>query len=197
MASANGDKPQTAAPSSPPHRRRSSLVELFANRATGEQATKPQPTAMSAAMAQQAQEQSRSRRLSITTLGLSGSPTQLQQGSPFANLRRGKSTSAGEASSGSAIDDDIDDGDSVPPMGGDTKGAGSSPPARRMSFGARAYRDARSASITFPANGVPGGGGGSSSTPISPGSSVKASSPPGMKGRGEFYSASHARKEES
>ncbi|KAJ5547046.1 uncharacterized protein N7503_004679 [Penicillium pulvis] len=75
------------------------------------------------------------RRLSITTLGLSGSPTQT---SAFGNmsLRRGSlSSSWGSAPNEDAVAEDAEGG------------SPSSPFARRVSFGAQALRDARSGSI--------------------------------------------------
>lgn len=75
------------------------------------------------------------RRLSITTLGLSGSPTQT---SAFGNmsLRRGSlSSSWGSAPNEDAVAEDAEGG------------SPSSPFARRVSFGAQALREARSGSI--------------------------------------------------
>ncbi|KAI9856914.1 MAG: hypothetical protein M1824_005068 [Vezdaea acicularis] len=79
------------------------------------------------------------RRMSISTLGLSGSPT---QASPWAaaaaasGARRGSMSSSGTGSTG-IEESAIEDGDGVPPS------TPSSPFARRMSFGARALRDVR------------------------------------------------------
>ncbi|KAK9638483.1 hypothetical protein HCH54_009337 [Aspergillus fumigatus] len=80
------------------------------------------------------------RRLSINTLGLSGSPTQT---APFGvrNPRHGSlSSSVGSSpKSDEAAMDDTDNGSSsVPP---------SSPFARRLSFGAQAMRDVRGGSV--------------------------------------------------
>ncbi|KAJ5660293.1 hypothetical protein N7507_006744 [Penicillium longicatenatum] len=89
-----------------------------------------QPTKESTAQTSQSQ-----RRLSITTLGLSGSPTQT---SAFGNmsLRRGSlSSSWGSAPNEDAVAEDTEGG------------SPSSPFARRVSFGAQALRDARSGSI--------------------------------------------------
>ncbi|KAJ5899832.1 hypothetical protein N7495_004576 [Penicillium taxi] len=85
--------------------------------------------------------QTNQRRVSITTLGLSGSPTQ-PSALGFGNqaLRRGSLSSSWGSG---AQNEDI--------LGEDTDGpAGvtpSSPFARRVSFGAQALRDARSGSI--------------------------------------------------
>ena len=81
------------------------------------------------------------RRMSISTLGLSGSPTQT---SPFAgsSARRESCSSGGSGSPG--IDENaIEEGDAGP------NAAPSSPFARRMSFGARALRDVRTGNGNF------------------------------------------------
>ncbi|KAJ5946222.1 hypothetical protein N7454_003061 [Penicillium verhagenii] len=84
-----------------------------------------------------ANAQTSQRRLSITTLGLSGSPTQT---SAFGNrsFRRGSLSS----SWGSSVPNE--DVVAEDPEGGSP----SSPFARRVSFGAQALRDARSGSIS-------------------------------------------------
>ena len=79
------------------------------------------------------------RRMSVTTLGLSGSPNQT---SPFGLRPRQNSSSSngsGSPPDESAIDES---GDAASPPG-------SSPFARRMSFGARAMRDVRGGTGTF------------------------------------------------
>ncbi|KAL4891379.1 hypothetical protein BDV59DRAFT_69054 [Aspergillus ambiguus] len=79
------------------------------------------------------------RRLSITTLGLSGSPTQT---SPFGgrSFRHG-SISSSIGSSSANIDEAVaEDGESAPP-------SANSPFARRLSFGAQALRDVRGGSV--------------------------------------------------
>ncbi|GAB1217065.1 hypothetical protein ATERTT37_006288 [Aspergillus terreus] len=80
------------------------------------------------------------RRLSITTLGLSGSPTQT---SPFAgrNFRHGSISSSMGSNSANVEEAVAEDGESGP------SGA-SSPFARRVSFGAQALRDARAGSLS-------------------------------------------------
>lgn len=182
--------PSPSSPPPPPTRRRSSFAELFASRPNAETGgtARPQPSAMSAAISQQAQDQSRSRRLSITTLGLSGSPSHVQQTSPFGTLRGAKSTSNGDHSSGSAIEESdsaIDEGDAVPPLT-PGKSSGSPPIGRRVSIGARAYGRARSASLasTAPAPNGNGEAAVRSASGSSPGS-AKGNTPPGMKKPGE------------
>jgi hypothetical protein len=131
---------ESDSPSSPTsHRRRASfspgqtLSDLFARSpSTAATSTYPGPITCAAA---NAQAQNR-RRMSLTTLGLSGtSPTQT---SPF-RARRESNTSIGSTSSmaTSTLDENvIEEGDATgqPPA---------SPFVRRMSFGARALRDVR------------------------------------------------------
>ncbi|OQO08894.1 hypothetical protein B0A48_05784 [Cryoendolithus antarcticus] len=103
----------------------------------------PGPITSAAAQAQQ-------RRLSIATLGLSGSPNSTT--SPFGSLRGlNRRDSLSSANSGSLDESAIEDEPSMT-----TAGSGSvphTPFARRMSFGARAMRDIRTSS------GSAGGGG--------------------------------------
>lgn len=81
------------------------------------------------------------RRLSITSLGLSGSPTQsLQYGNR--NFRQGSISSSVGSSPGNPEEAVAEDVENSPP-GAMPK----SPFARRLSFGAQALRDARSGSI--------------------------------------------------
>ncbi len=86
------------------------------------------------ATAAAANAQQRGRRMSISTLGLSGSPTQTSPFAPGAS-RRESMSSAGTASA-NTDESAIEDGDS--PVT-----APNSPLARRMSYGARALRDVR------------------------------------------------------
>lgn len=89
------------------------------------------PIATAAANAQAQQR----RRMSITSLGLSGSPT---QASAFASLRaRQDSGSLGTSPTASIDENAIEEGDA--PL----SESPSSPFARRMSFGARALRDVK------------------------------------------------------
>lgn len=141
----------------------------------------------------------RTRRLSITTLGLSGSPSHSGQGmqtSPFSSLRgRGKSMSTGSAGDGSTAENSqesaIDESDEVPPL------KGSPPQGRRVSFGARAYGSAsqRSGSIaglTGVQQGMSGSGPtGTNGAPTAAGAekdasptSAKSGSPPGLRKSG-------------
>ncbi|MCJ1477993.1 hypothetical protein MMC13_006668 [Lambiella insularis] len=94
----------------------------------------PGPIAAAAANAQATQR----RRMSISTLGLSGSPTQT---SPFGSFK-GRQESVSSNSSGSAAVEEsaVEEGDAGP---GNTP---TTPFARRMSFGARALRDVRAGS---------------------------------------------------
>ena len=129
-------------------RRRSSIagqfVDLFGSRpanagsTAGSTApsTQPGPITSAAAQAQQ-------RRLSLTTVGLSGSPNQT---SPFGSVRsRGDSFSS--SNSGTVEESPFEEGDaaSVP----------TTPFARRMSFGAQAMRNMRAPTGNGNANGRP------------------------------------------
>ncbi|KAH0562549.1 hypothetical protein GP486_002761 [Trichoglossum hirsutum] len=128
-------------PTSTSHRRRASFSpgqtfsELFARTPpSAGNATSAYPGPITTAAAN-AQAQNR-RRMSLTTLGLSGtSPTQT---SPF-RARRESTTSIGSTSSTGTtpLDENvIEEGDATGPPP-------SSPFVRRMSFGARALRDVR------------------------------------------------------
>ncbi|CAI7587955.1 unnamed protein product [Penicillium discolor] len=106
-------------------RRRGSIADIFSK------PSNPSNT-------QGANQQSNQRRLSITTLGLSGSPTQV---SPFGgnrNFRRGSLSSSmgSNVPAEDALEDDQATGTSP-----------SSQFGRRVSFGAQALRDARAGSI--------------------------------------------------
>lgn len=118
-------------PQSETRPRRASIADLF---------TKQQPTASNSAR-QASPQQANQRRLSITTLGLSGSPTQT---SAFGNqhFRRGSMSSSFGSSAPTPEDAVADDPESSSP--GTTP---SSPWTRRVSFGAQALRDARAGSI--------------------------------------------------
>ncbi|KAI2814832.1 hypothetical protein CBS63078_10522 [Aspergillus niger] len=81
------------------------------------------------------------RRLSITTLGLSGSPTQT---SPFGprHIRHGSISSSVGSNSANLEEAVVEDNENGPP-----NATPSSPFTRRLSFGAQALRDARGGSI--------------------------------------------------
>lgn len=81
------------------------------------------------------------RRLSITTLGLSGSPNQT---SPFGSraFRRGSLSSSMGSNPGNAEEAVTEDAENTSPHA-----TPNSPFARRVSFGAHALRDARRASV--------------------------------------------------
>lgn len=130
------------------HRRRASITpgasfsELFSksgNQSTGTPAH-PGPIANAAANAQVGQR----RRMSITTLGLSGSPTQT---SPFANRAARQNSLSSSVGSGSPNFEEAvtEEGESenMAPMN-----TPASPFARRVSFGAQALRDVRSGSAS-------------------------------------------------
>lgn len=119
-------------PISVPHaenrRRRGSIADIFSK------PSNPSNT-------QGANQQSNQRRLSITTLGLSGSPTQVSAFGGNRNFRRGSLSSSmgSNVPAEDALEDDQATGTS-----------GTSPSSqfgRRVSFGAQALRDARAGSI--------------------------------------------------
>ncbi|RAH40795.1 uncharacterized protein BO95DRAFT_288640 [Aspergillus brunneoviolaceus CBS 621.78] len=86
---------------------------------------------------------SQGRRLSITTLGLAGSPN---QSSPWGSksMRHGSISSSVGSGSANLEDAVVEDSES----GGPSSAAPHSPFARRLSFGAQALRDARAGSIS-------------------------------------------------
>ena len=131
----NDNSPQQPPPS--PSARRSSfspgqkISELFGrspNTTAAGTAAYPSPIATAAANAQAQQR----RRMSISSLGLSGSPTQ-PAAFPSGRARQGSVSSGSPSVDESAIDD----GDAAPIT------TPSSPFARRMSFGARALWDVK------------------------------------------------------
>ena len=166
-------------PQSPPRGRRSSFAgQTFADLFGGGRSSvskpaaennSPPPTSQLPGPISQAAQQAQRRRLSLTTLGLSGSPNQT---SPFNSIRgRGDSIGSASANSGSIDESAIaeDDGPSA------QQNSGSMPPspfARRTSFGARALRDIRGNSF---------GGGGGGGGPGSPGQNGTRSPPASSK----------------
>ncbi|KAL2834516.1 hypothetical protein BDW59DRAFT_138001 [Aspergillus cavernicola] len=99
------------------------------------------PQAGSVSNAMSNAQSNQGRRLSITTLGLSGSPTQTN---PFGsrNFRQSSISSSVGTSPGNPEEAIAEDGENSPPGG-----LPRSPFARRLSFGAQALRDARGGSI--------------------------------------------------
>ncbi|KAI4161871.1 MAG: hypothetical protein LQ342_004562 [Letrouitia transgressa] len=145
-------------PSPPsPSARRSSFSpgQLFGRSSThgsGGASAYPTPIVTAAANAQAQQR----RRLSISSLGLSGSPT---QNSAFANMRARQGSISGSSNTTSVDENAIEEGEAAPLSSSPT-----SPFARRMSFGARALRDVRVG---------PGNSNGRASTTSVPAPSVK------------------------
>ncbi|KAL8655841.1 MAG: hypothetical protein Q9210_000643 [Variospora velana] len=117
----------------------------------------PTPIATAAANAQAQQR----RRLSITSLGLSGSPT---QSSAFARARQG-SLSSGASNNTSFDESAIEEGDAAP-----MSSSPNTPFARRLSSGARALREVRT-----------GPGNANGRSPTGP------KNAPSVKGRGEGF----------
>ncbi|KAF2753089.1 hypothetical protein EJ05DRAFT_490399 [Pseudovirgaria hyperparasitica] len=169
MSNGSNDRPGPPSPSpNATDRRRSSfstgaLADLFTRPSNanhnGPQAY-PGPITTAAVQAQ-------SRRLSLTTLGLSGSQG---QASPF-NTIRDRKQSFSSASSASAVDESPfeEEDRSTPALATQTNQF-----ARRLSFGARALRDRQNSGSASNANGRP---------------SVDKSTlpPPTTKGRAEGY----------
>lgn len=133
----SSDRNSPPPPSAATNRRRSSITgqtfqELFGrtNSIGGGQNTTsayPGPITSAAAQAQR-------RRLSLTTIGLSGSPNQT---SPFSAVRS-RAESVSSANSGSVDESPFED-DPAP----SASSVPNTPFARRLSFGARALRDVR------------------------------------------------------
>lgn len=133
----SADRDHSPTTTSPPSQRRPSLTpgsfsDIFSkpnnsnmNNSTGSSSF-PNPITTAAA----ANAQSNRRRMSITTLGLSGSPTQTSPFSSFAGRRESLSSSE-------SYEDAVDDNDASPANNP------TSPFARRVSFGAQALRDVR------------------------------------------------------
>lgn len=136
----SSDRAHSPTSTSPPSQRRLSLnpasfSEFFSkpnnsnmNNSTGNSSF-PNPIATAAA----ANAQSGRRRMSLTTLGLSGSPTQPSPFSAYAGRRESLSSSESN-------EDAIEDIEHSP------ANTPTSPLARRVSFGAQALRDVRGGS---------------------------------------------------
>ncbi|RAL15682.1 uncharacterized protein BO97DRAFT_220371 [Aspergillus homomorphus CBS 101889] len=128
------------------HRRRASLASGlsftdYLSRSGGQGASTGAPSGSMASSVGNAPS-NQGRRLSITTLGLAGSPNQI---SPWGNksMRHGSissSVGSGSANSEDAVAEDSENGPS--------SATPQSPFARRLSFGAQALRDARVGSVS-------------------------------------------------
>ena len=177
----NENSNEANTPSTPLSARRASIApgqrlsEFFGrsppnNAPPGSQAY-PGPIAAAAANAQASQK----RRMSISTLGLSGSPSQT---SPFGSLRPRQDSSSSNGSGSPANESAIDEsGDATGP-------SGTSPFGRRLSFGARAMRDVRGGM-----NGSMNGRASFSSTTNTKNSPSTSSSPPPTNGARGFSSS--------
>ncbi|QSS57388.1 hypothetical protein I7I53_11545 [Histoplasma capsulatum var. duboisii H88] len=146
----NSTSSASAAPSAPsarPRGRRASIAsgtsfsELFTRHGSSAASPQPPPTVSinipgSIMTSANAQAQQR-RRTSISTLGLSGSPT--QQSSPFGSapgMRRGSISSSAMSGSPTWEDSVLEENGNDTPMSSPT-----APFTRRVSFGAQAFRD--------------------------------------------------------
>ncbi|EEH47922.1 uncharacterized protein PADG_04006 [Paracoccidioides brasiliensis Pb18] len=144
MSEKRSNSPPSTAPALPPGRRASiasgtSFSELFsrpANAAPQQPPPSPSiniPGSIISSASAQAQQR---RRMSITTLGLSGSPT---QSSPFSSakaMRRESVSSSVLSGSPNMEDSVIEENENDTPMT-----SPSTPFARRLSFGAQAFRE--------------------------------------------------------
>jgi len=135
---------ENSPPQSPTTARRASftpgqtLSQLFGRSPGNSGSVQPYPGPIAAAAA----NASGARRMSISTLGLSGSPTQT---APFAGLRARQDSysTTGSGSPGTSVDESaIEEGDNP-------NNTPTTPFARRMSFGAKALRDVRAGSGNF------------------------------------------------
>lgn len=135
---------ENSPPQSPTTARRASfapgqkLSQLFSRSPGNNGGVPPYPGPIAAAAA----NASGARRMSISTLGLSGSPTQT---SPFGGLRprQDSYSTSGSGSPGASVDESaIEEGDGP-------NNTPTTPFARRMSFGAKALRDVRAGSGNF------------------------------------------------
>ncbi|CEN60113.1 hypothetical protein ASPCAL02554 [Aspergillus calidoustus] len=145
MSNHSSTPPISVPPTSSRQRRASIASGLsFPENKPGSQSLNNPATGGSMASAMANAQSNHRRRLSITTLGLSGSPTQpLPFGSR--NFRQSSiSSSVGSSSPGNTEEAVAEDLENSPPGG---SGMPRSPFARRLSFGAQALRDARGGSI--------------------------------------------------
>jgi len=161
----------TGTPPSPRDRRSSFAGQTFADlfgtsrpRQAVDAANNSPPNQPYTGPISQAAAQAQRRRMSLTTLGLSGSPE--GAGSRF-NSHRGRHDSISSANSGSIDESAIED----EPMPRDPTTIPVTPFARRMSFGARALRDVRNSS----SGGQSGGGTGQNGTNSPPAVSTSTS----------------------
>ncbi|RJE23271.1 hypothetical protein PHISCL_04386 [Aspergillus sclerotialis] len=140
MSNDRSTSPISVPPSSA-HQRRGSLSGLsfadFLSKSGNQRGTTSSQSSFITNAAANAQS-SQQRRLSITTLGLSGSPT---QSSPFGAraFRRGSLSSSMGSNAEEAV---TEENENTSPQA-----TPSSPFARRVSFGAHALRDARGGSL--------------------------------------------------
>jgi hypothetical protein len=133
----SSDRNSPPPPSAATNRRRSSITsqtfqELFGRNNSiggGQNTTSAYPGPITSAAAQ-----AQRRRLSLTTIGLSGSPNQT---SPFSAVRS-RAESVSSANSGSVDESPFEDD-----PGPSASSVPNTPFARRLSFGARALRDVR------------------------------------------------------
>lgn len=146
--SSNGNNGSTTPPNEPtPRPRRGSITaQTFTNIFRSNSTSAGGPVGPFPGPVNTSASQDPKRRMSISTLGLSGASPTTQSAFPFGGRRGSVSTTASESIDESAIDDE--EGPARTP---------STPFARRMSFGAQALRTVRTG------NGSPGTNGRTSS----------------------------------
>ncbi|CAK3841928.1 uncharacterized protein RCC_04037 [Lecanosticta acicola] len=172
-------------PSPPPRGRRSSFAgETFANLFGGHRGSmsrgssdntvsgntnSQQPTQQYAGPITSAAAQAQRRRLSLTTLGLSGSPTNPSPFGSYPTRRESYGSSVNNDSiDESAIEDEFDSGPTP-----------QTPFGRRLSFGAKALRDVRTGGGG--GNTPPGQNGGQTSTSSSIGNTTTSTANPSLQ----------------
>lgn len=155
-------------------RRRSSFTEMFARpaidtaAANGAHSNGPRTSSMASAM------QQRARRMSITSVGLSGSPNG-QPPSAFDSLRSSQNLGQAKSAVADGNEDAVEDEDEVPPLNGEGGSRPTSPSVgRRLSLTSRPFRASSGASSNGD-TGVTSDGSGGSPTGLS------SASPPGAK----------------
>lgn len=141
----NNNSPPATPPS--PQRRRSSIADFFSsgfsNSSSNNQNNGTPALPSTIASAAQAQAQQNRRRVSINTMGMSGSsPTNSSTFGAFG--RRRASVSSSNSSGSPALEEAVVE-ENENPVPTNTP---ASPFARRVSFGAQAYRDIRSGSVS-------------------------------------------------
>ncbi|KAL9619798.1 MAG: hypothetical protein Q9160_005634 [Pyrenula sp. 1 TL-2023] len=138
----NNNSPPATPPS--PQRRRSSIVDFISSGFSNPSANNQNngTPAVPGTIASAAQAQQNRRRVSINTMGMNNSPPNASSFNAFS--RRRASISSSNSSSSPVVEEAVVEENENP---GPTN-TPASPFARRVSFGAQAYRDIRSGSVS-------------------------------------------------